>query len=58
MDAAGVFEAQRPRLLALAYRMLGGVSDAEDVVQDAWLRWERAEAARRWTRRRRICGRW
>jgi RNA polymerase sigma-70 factor (ECF subfamily) len=44
MDTAGVFEAQRPRLLALAYRMLGGVSDAEDVVQDAWLRWERAES--------------
>ncbi len=43
MDATGVFEAQRPRLLALAYRMLGGVSDAEDIVQDAWLRWERAE---------------
>ena len=43
MDATGVFEAQRPRLLALAYRMLGGVSDAEDVVQDAWLRWERAD---------------
>jgi len=44
MDATGVFEAQRPRLLALAYRMLGGVSDAEDVIQDAWLRWERAES--------------
>ncbi len=43
MDPTGVFEAQRPRLLALAYRMLGGVSDAEDIVQDAWLRWERAE---------------
>jgi RNA polymerase sigma-70 factor (ECF subfamily) len=43
MDATGVFESQRPRLLALAYRMLGGVSDAEDIVQDAWLRWERAE---------------
>ena len=44
MDATGVFEAQRPRLLALAYRMLGGVSDAEDVLQEAWLRWDRAEA--------------
>lgn len=44
MDATGVFETQRPRLLALAYRMLGGVSDAEDVIQDAWLRWERAES--------------
>jgi RNA polymerase sigma-70 factor (ECF subfamily) len=38
-----VFEAQRPRLLRLAYRMLGSVSEAEDVVQDAWLRWSRVE---------------
>lgn len=37
--AAQVFEAQRPRLLRLAYRMLGSVAEAEDVVQDAWLRW-------------------
>ena len=34
-----VFEAQRPRLLRLAYRMLGSLSEAEDVVQDAWPRW-------------------
>ena len=33
------FEAERPRLLRLAYRMLGSVSEAEDVIQDAWLRW-------------------
>ena len=33
------FEAQRPRLLRLAYRMLGSVSEAEDIVQDAWPRW-------------------
>lgn len=44
MDRADVFQSQRPRLFALAYRMLGGVSDAEDVVQDAWLRWSRADA--------------
>jgi len=36
------FEAQRPRLKRLAYRMLGSVSEAEDAVQDAWLRWTRA----------------
>jgi RNA polymerase sigma-70 factor (ECF subfamily) len=36
------FEAQRPRLRRLAYRMLGSVSEAEDAVQDAWLRWTRA----------------
>lgn len=33
------FEAQRPRLLRLAYRMLGSLSEAEDVIQDAWPRW-------------------
>ena len=37
------FEAQRPRLMRLAYRMLGSVAEAEDVVQDAWLRWTRTE---------------
>lgn len=39
------FEAQRPRLIRLAYRMLGSVAEAEDVVQDAWLRWTRTEEA-------------
>ncbi len=33
------FEALRPHLLAIAYRLTGTVADAEDVVQDAWLRW-------------------
>lgn len=33
------FEAERPRLLRLAYRMLGSLSEAEDAVQDGWLRW-------------------
>jgi len=37
------FEAQRPRLKRLAYRMLGSVAEAEDAVQDAWLRWTRAD---------------
>jgi RNA polymerase sigma-70 factor (ECF subfamily) len=36
------FEAERPRLVGLAYRILGSRIDAEDVVQDAWLRYERA----------------
>jgi len=36
------FEAQRPRLTRLAYRMLGSVAEAEDAVQDAWLRWRGA----------------
>jgi len=36
------FEANRQRLKRLAYRMLGSVSEAEDAVQDAWIRWRRA----------------
>lgn len=38
-----VFEEHRPVLLGVAYRMLGRVADAEDVVQEAWLRWSGAE---------------
>ncbi|MFE9613613.1 RNA polymerase sigma-70 factor [Streptomyces sp. NPDC006012] len=38
-----VFEAHRPVLMGVAYRMLGRVADAEDVVQDAWLRWSAAD---------------
>jgi RNA polymerase sigma-70 factor (ECF subfamily) len=38
-----VFEEHRPFLLGVAYRMLGRVADAEDVVQDAWLRWSAAD---------------
>jgi RNA polymerase sigma-70 factor (ECF subfamily) len=34
------FEPHRPYLMGLAYRMTGSWSDAEDVVQDAWLRWQ------------------
>ena len=37
-------ERYRPRLFGIAYRMLGGVADAEDVVQEAFLRWEQARA--------------
>jgi RNA polymerase sigma-70 factor (ECF subfamily) len=39
------FEANRPRLFGLAYRLLGEASEAEDVVQDAYLRWERSDTA-------------
>jgi RNA polymerase sigma-70 factor (ECF subfamily) len=41
---AAAFEAQRPRLTRLAYRMLGSLADAEDAVQDAWLRWTRVDS--------------
>ena len=43
MDAATLaFDRHRPRLKGIAYRMLGSVAEAEDVVQDAWLRWNEA----------------
>jgi len=42
-DGTATFEAHRPRLLRIAYRMLGSRSEAEDVVQDAWLRWVAAD---------------
>src|SRR5262249_17591882 len=42
-DPAVSFEPHRRRLLGLAYRMLGSVSEAEDAVQDAYLRWHAAD---------------
>jgi RNA polymerase sigma-70 factor (ECF subfamily) len=46
MDAmAAEFEAYRPRLFGVAYRMLGSRADAEDVLQDAWLRWHNSPGA-------------
>ena len=38
--AASIFASLRPRLVAIAYRMLGNSAEAEDIVQDAWLRWQ------------------
>jgi len=38
-----VFQDIRPRLFGIAYRMLGSAADADDVVQDAWMRWQRAD---------------
>ncbi len=38
-DAAGTFDPLRPTLIRIAYRMLGSVADAEDMVQEAFLRW-------------------
>lgn len=40
------FQEVRPRLFGIAYRMLGRVTDAEDVVQDVWLRWQGTDRAR------------
>lgn len=42
-DATGLFEAHRARLQRIAYRMLGSRAEAEDVVQNAWLRWMMAD---------------
>src|SRR6186997_2797361 len=39
-DGLSAFLGMRPRLFGIAYRMLGSAAEAEDVVQDAWLRWQ------------------
>jgi RNA polymerase sigma-70 factor (ECF subfamily) len=44
-DPLAVFEGERRRLFGIAYRMLGSVSEAEDVLQDAWLRWHEVDPA-------------
>ncbi|MEU4119356.1 sigma-70 family RNA polymerase sigma factor [Kitasatospora sp. NPDC028055] len=40
-----LFEEHRPHLRAVAYRMLGSISEAEDALQDAWLRFDRTDTA-------------
>jgi len=45
MNDATTFELQRRFLFDLAHRMLGSVSEAEDVVQDTWLRWSTVDAS-------------
>lgn len=54
--ALDVFEAERPSLIALAYRMLGEKAAAEDIVQETWLRWSAQDtdgikSAAAWLRR-------
>jgi RNA polymerase sigma-70 factor (ECF subfamily) len=43
MSTDDVFAVHRPRLLGVAYGILGEVAESEDVVQDAWLRWQAAD---------------
>jgi RNA polymerase sigma-70 factor, ECF subfamily len=45
MASLATFEALRPHLMGVAYRLLGSSADAEDAVQDAWLRWEPIDEA-------------
>jgi RNA polymerase sigma-70 factor (ECF subfamily) len=45
MSEVDLFQANRPALFAVAYRMLGSATEAEDVVQDAWLRFSAAQTA-------------
>jgi RNA polymerase sigma-70 factor (ECF subfamily) len=45
VETAAQFEEHRGALFGLAYRMLGSAADAEDVVQDAYLRWHGAGQA-------------
>ena len=39
-DGLSAFAGVRPRLFGIAYRMLGSAAEAEDIVQDVWLRWQ------------------
>ena len=45
MDTSTAFEAVRPRLFGLAYRMLASRAEAEDVVQEAYVRWHQADVS-------------
>jgi RNA polymerase sigma-70 factor, ECF subfamily len=45
MGSFDTFRTLRPRLLSVAYRMLGSSADADDVLQEAWLRWQDADEA-------------
>ena len=45
MSVTTDFELHRPRLRAVAYRILGSASEAEDAVQEAWLRFDRTDTS-------------
>jgi RNA polymerase sigma-70 factor (ECF subfamily) len=45
LDAAASFDPLRPRLVRVAYRMLGSMADAEDMVQEAFIRWLKTDRA-------------
>jgi RNA polymerase sigma factor (sigma-70 family) len=45
-DGVSAFLRARPRLFGIAYRMLGSVAEAEDIVQDVWVRWQTTDRSR------------
>lgn len=45
-EATAVFMSVRPRLFGIAYRMLGSASEAEDLLQEAWVRWQTYDRAK------------
>ena len=45
VQAVAVFDQHRRRIFGIAYRMLGTVADAEDIVQETWIRWQNADRA-------------
>jgi len=47
MDVTSEFEASRAHLRGIAYRMLGSLNEADDAVQEAWLRLSRSDTRRR-----------
>lgn len=42
-EAVAIFVGTRPRLMAIAFRILGSTNEAEDVVQETWVRWQRVD---------------
>lgn len=55
-DSTDPFEARRSRIFGLAYRMLGSRADAEDIVQEVYLRWHQADRTRIDVIENRCCG--
>jgi RNA polymerase sigma-70 factor (ECF subfamily) len=47
-DGLSAFLRARPRLFAIAYRMLGSAAEAEDTLQDVWVRWQTTDRSRVW----------